>query len=380
MTGHRVRFFAFIFYITSLASGLGHQVDSVELEFLRPEGKWRLEGLLDIAYMMPETRGVDGAPPLFRDQVMDAPEQEHQRIVKTAEQTMRKLLALKYNGKELEWDINFPDFEIEPLDLPPEAGGWALMRVAIDTGEKPGPGKLEIFWNDELESELIVIIEQGENLGLLSIGSGMSATVLELEAPAEGEMVSRAANPSPTARSESWIISGYRNVIPLGPDHLLFILGMFLLAPGWKPLMSQSLLFTFAHSITLALAIHGFISLPPRLIEILIAASIAWIGIENLFLKDLKPSRLFLVFGFGLLHGMGLASAIREKFRDLTGGDVARPLIGFNIGVELAQITVLVCGFLVLWPLRKWTDKVRLIGSIGVALAGLFWMFDRIFP
>ena len=186
----------------------------------------------------------------------------------------------------------------------------------------------------------------------------MSDTILELEAPAAGATTSAAKTPSRAAQSESWIISGYRHVIPLGLDHLLFIFGLFLLAPRWKPLLGQSLLFTVAHSITLALAIFGIISLPSILIEILIAASIAWIGIENLLMKELKPSRLFLVFGFGLLHGMGFASVLREKLGDLSGKQIALPLVSFNVGVELAQITVLACAFLLLWPLRKWTRNI----------------------
>ncbi len=379
MSGFRTSLLALFVFLTSFSGVAAHQVDSVELEFLRTDGKWKLEGLLDIAYMLPESRGVEGAPPLFRDAVMKAPKAEHDRIVKEAENTMRKLLSLKYNGEELKWDIRFPDFETEPLVLPPETGNWALMKAEITTDARPGPGKLEAFWHDDQESELIVIIEEGEQLGLLSISSGMSDKILELEAPKEGETTAVAKTPTRAAQSESWIISGYRHVIPLGLDHLLFIFGLFLLAPRWKPLMGQSLLFTVAHSITLALAIFGVISLPPLLIEILIAASIAWIGIENLLMKELKPSRLFLVFGFGLLHGMGFASVLREKLGDLSGKQIALPLVSFNIGVELAQITVLICAFLLLWPLRKWTKQFQTAGSILVALAGLFWMGERIF-
>lgn len=371
-------FLAWLFLQTASA----HQVDSIELEFLRTDGKWKLEGLLDIAYMMPESRGVEGAPPLFRDDVMAADEQEHARIVQTAEHTMRQLLKLQYNGKELKWDIRFPDFETKPLALPPETGGWALMRAEITVDEQPAPGELVASWHDDQESELIVIIEEGdgEDIGLLSISSGMSDTLLKMSAPAPGKTgPATATTPTPSAQAESWIISGYRHVIPLGLDHLLFIIGLFLLAPKWKPLLGQSLLFTLAHSITLALAIFGFIALPSRLVEILIAASIAWIGIENLLLKNLKPSRLVLVFAFGLLHGLGFAGVLREKLGDLKGAEVALPLLSFNIGVELAQVTVLICAFLILLPLKKYTTQVQQVGSVIVALAGLFWMFERIF-
>lgn len=353
-----------------------HQVDTVELEFLQEDGKWKLEGLLDIAYMLPESRGVEGAPPLFRVDVMDAQPTLHKRIVKEAEATMRKLLKLSFNGKEIPWEIRFPDFEKEPLELPPEEGGWALMKVEITTDARPGPGKFTASWHDDQQSELIIIVEEDGEIGLFPISSGMSETLLKVEA---GETTAPPATPTRTTQAENWIISGYRHVIPLGLDHLLFILGLFLLAPRWKPLMGQSLIFTLAHSITLALCIFGIISLPSRLVEILIAASIAWIGIENLLLREMKPSRLFLVFGFGLLHGMGFASVLKEKLGNLTGKQLALPLLGFNLGVELAQITVLAVAFLILLPLRKWTRNFQTVGSIFVALAGLFWMFERIF-
>lgn len=362
--------------LSGLFPASAHQVDSVELEFLQTDGEWKFEGLLDIAYMLPESRGVEGAPPLFRNDVMDAPAAIHKRIVTQAEATMRKLLSLEYKGKEIPWEIRFPDFEAESLELPPEEGGWALMNAEITTAARPGPGKLVVCWHDDQQSELIVIVEEGEEIGLFPISSGMSEVLLTVVA---GEGAPPPSTPTRVKQAENWIISGYLHVVPMGLDHLLFILGLFLLAPRWKPLMCQSLFFTIAHSITLALCIFGIIALPPRFVEICIAASIAWIGIENLLLRELKPSRLFLVFGFGLLHGMGFASVLREKLGNLTGKQLALPLVGFNVGVELAQISVLAAAFLMLWPLQKWRVKVRVYGSVLIALAGIFWMFERIF-
>lgn len=359
-----------------------HQVDSVELEFLRLPGEWALEGLLDIAYMLPDTRGVEGAPPLFRPDVMAASAEEHAHIRKTAESTMRKLLELRFDGKSLPWTIQFPDFEKKPLVLPPETGDWALMRTRISTKIPSSPGKLEIFWHDDLESELIVIIEEGDQgIGLLSISSGMSAAILEKTSTAGGDadnVVSEETYQQPNYFN-SWVISGFRHVVPLGLDHLLFILGLFLLVPKLKPLLGQSLLFTFAHSITLALTVFGILSFPIRLIEILIAASIAWIGIENVIVKRLKPSRLGVIFIFGLLHGMGFASVLGEKLANYPDENLILPLVGFNLGVELAQVSVLIIAFLVLWPFRRFTPQVRVVGSLLVAAAGLFWMFERIF-
>lgn len=360
--------------LLSIISAAAHQVDSVELELVQGGGKWKFKGLLDIAYMLPESRGVEDAPPLFRKDVMAASPETHARYALEADRMMRKLLKLEYNGKELDWDIRFPEFEQTPLVLSPEEGGWALMKAEITTSALPGPGDFTAYWRDDLQSELIVIIKEEDMIGLFPISSGMSAVLLKV---AEGEN-EPSATPTRAARTESWIVSGFRHVIPLGLDHLLFILGLFLLAPRLKPLLGQSLLFTLAHSITLALAVFGLISLPSRPVEILIAASIAWIGIENLIVREMKPSRLYLVFGFGLLHGLGFAGVLLEKLGALDGKSLALPLIGFNIGVELAQLAVLAVAALLLWPLRQWTPKIQVGGSVLIALAGLFWMFERI--
>ena len=113
---------SFALALITCAVATAHQVDSVELEFLTPEGKWQFEGLLDISYMMPDTRGVAGALPKLRTDVMNAPKQEHDRIVAAAEKTMRSLLTLKFNGEELSWKIRFPDFETGHSSSPPRPG------------------------------------------------------------------------------------------------------------------------------------------------------------------------------------------------------------------------------------------------------------------
>jgi hydrogenase/urease accessory protein HupE len=369
-----------------IPQAFAHQVDSVELQFKTTDDAWIFKGLLDIAYMLPESRGVADAPPLMRKDVMAAPKSAHDRYVAVAERTMRKLLVLKFNGKTLNWKIDFPDFEKQPLVLPPETGGWALMNTVIHIEPQPGPGNFEVFWNDNLSSELIILARKGDKLDPISVFSGMSNTLLKVSA-AEPTSNSNTADtakpttalPSTQARALSWLTSGFYHVIPIGLDHILFILGLFLLVPRWKPLLGQSLLFTTAHSITLALAVFGIIKLPSLLVEVLIAASIAWIGIENLFTKKLKPSRLYLVFGFGLLHGLGFASVLREKVGDLPFDQLILPLVSFNVGVELAQIALLICAFILLIPFKKWTPQIQKVGSFFIALAGLFWMYERLF-
>ena len=142
-------------------------------------------------------------------------------------------------------------------------------------------------------------------------------------------------------------------------------------------MVGQSLLFTLSHSVSLALAVFGVVHLDERLVEILIAFSIAFIGVENLFTEMLGRRRVLLVLGFGLVHGLGFASVLAGKLKGLPREQLAGPLLGFNVGVELAQISVLIAAFLVLLPLKRWTRRVQTVGSVLVALTGIGWMVER---
>lgn len=349
-----------------------HQVASVELEFLKLDSSWRLAGEMDIAYMLPETRDVPGGLPLSRAAAMKYPKEELARIRTETENTLRKLIRITFADRDAKWRVEFPDFEREPFELPPEAGDIALISVHLEIESVATSGELQIHWAGEQETELIILVDEGDDPQIISTLPGGKLTLLRKDASGTATAVDRPV-------FWTWILSGFHHVIPLGLDHLLFILGLFLLIPKWKPLLGQSLLFTTAHSMTLALAVLGYVAIPSKFVEIMIAVSIAWIGIENLFTRKLGKQRLILVFCFGLLHGLGFASVLAEKLGDIPREELLQPLLGFNLGVELAQITVLCAAFLVLWPLRKWQIQAQMAGSVFVALAGLGWMVERIF-
>lgn len=349
-----------------------HQVPSVELEFLKLDHEWRLEGEMDIAYMLPETRNVPGGPPLSRAAVMKSPPEEMARIRRETENTLRKLIQITFAGKEVPWRVEFPDFQKDPFALPPEAGDIALLTTRMIIDAQPGAGELRVRWAGEQETELIILTEEGEEANVVSTLPGGDLMLLKQTDDGGHALVDK-----PLAGG--FLLLGFHHV--LGVDHILFILGLFLLIPEWKPLMGQSLLFTLAHSITLALAVLVKLPLSDFWVENLIALSIAWIGIENLFTRKLGTQRLILVFCFGLLHGLGFASVLSTKLDGIPRNQLAGPLLGFNVGVELAQIAILVVAFVLLWPLRKWTPQVRVIGSAVVALVGIAWVIQRLaFP
>ena len=178
----------------------------------------------------------------------------------------------------------------------------------------------------------------------------------------------------------SYIMLGFEHIIPKGTDHLLFILGIFLLSIKLKPLLWQVTMFTLAHTITLGLSMNGMISLPANIVEPLIALSIAYIGIENIFHKTLHKSRLALVFIFGLLHGLGFAGVLSDF--GMPDKDFAIALISFNVGVELAQLTVIALAFatVAFWFRHKhWYRRVIIIpGSVIISITGLLWTIQRI--
>jgi hydrogenase/urease accessory protein HupE len=178
----------------------------------------------------------------------------------------------------------------------------------------------------------------------------------------------------------TYLVLGFEHILPRGLDHILFILGIFLLSTHMRPLLWQVTMFTIAHTITLGLSMRGVISLPPNVVEPLIALSIAWIGVENMFAHSLHKSRLVIVFIFGLLHGMGFASVLADF--GMPANAFMTALISFNIGVELGQLAVILLAFLAVgfWFGNKhWYRPVIVVPcSLLIAVTGLYWTWDRI--
>ncbi len=177
----------------------------------------------------------------------------------------------------------------------------------------------------------------------------------------------------------SYITLGFEHIFPRGSDHILFILGLFLFSRKLKPLLWQVTMFTLAHTITLGLSMYQLFSLPSTIVEPLIALSIAYVGIENIFAHKLKTHRLLLVFGFGLLHGLGFAGVLTEF--GMPDNAFAVALISFNIGVELGQLFIILLAFLLVGLCcrhKPWYRKFIMIPlSLLIATIGLYWALDR---
>ena len=191
-----------------------------------------------------------------------------------------------------------------------------------------------------------------------------------------------AYTPKPfTQVATEYTVLGFEHIVPKGIDHILFVLGLFLLSVKLRPLLLQVTAFTLAHSITLGLTIYGVISLSPSVIEPLIALSIVAVGIENMLVKTVKIRRVVVVFLFGLLHGMGFAGVLSQL--GLPESDFATALVFFNIGVEAGQLFVIAVAFLcVFWLLKKqqlYRQWVVIPVSALISLIGLYWTYERLF-
>jgi hydrogenase/urease accessory protein HupE len=204
----------------------------------------------------------------------------------------------------------------------------------------------------------------------------------------DGDAMSRpfpiAANVRPATRFEivaQYLQLGFLHIVPEGLDHILFVLGIFLLTTKLKPILVQVTAFTIAHSVTLGLTMYGIVSLASRVVEPLIALSVAYVAIENMMTSKLTPWRPAVVFGFGLLHGMGFAGVLTEL--RLPRAEIIPALISFNVGIELAQLTVIAAAFFTVafWYRDKWWYRARIAvpASAAIAATGLFWTVQRVF-
>jgi hydrogenase/urease accessory protein HupE len=214
------------------------------------------------------------------------------------------------------------------------------------------------------------------HLGVIAIDGHETAFVAALAQ----ETIEADATPSSSFRATSFprmVLTGIEHILT-GYDHLAFLVGLLLLGGRVRSLVGIITAFTVAHSITLCLAALHVVSLSPSFVEPAIALSIAYVGVENLFVKD-ASKRWRITFPFGLLHGFGFAGALTAL--DLPRAQLPAALFGFNLGVEIGQLGVLAVVLPVVLLARKnawfrdWGVKAL---SVGIAVAGVAWFVQRV--
>ncbi len=178
-----------------------------------------------------------------------------------------------------------------------------------------------------------------------------------------------------------YIQLGFEHILPLGLDHILFVLSLFLLNPKLKSILWQATAFTIAHTVTLGLSMYKIIEPPTNIVESLIALSILYVALENIFSTRLKASRIGVVFIFGLVHGMGFASALGQL--GLPPSSYFSSLLMFNVGVELGQITVILIAWFLLakWFSNKPYYRQRIVIPISmmICIVAAYWSVERLF-
>lgn len=180
----------------------------------------------------------------------------------------------------------------------------------------------------------------------------------------------------------TYIHSGIIHIIPAGLDHILFVLGLLAFGLSGRGLMLQVSVFTVAHTMTLAAASLGLVTIPGSIVEPLIALSIAWIGIENIFRKSARValSRVVVVFAFGLLHGLGFASVLADF--GLPQSAYVVGLLSFNVGVEIGQLAIVVPIFFLLKAVKITPPQFRrgfqIPVSALISAVGMFWFVERV--
>ncbi len=310
-----------------------------------------------------------------------APEALNQEFEKVSESFLNKM-ALKFDGKRE--PVKILDVEI------PEVGDLDLVRDSkIEIAGLIPEGVKAISWSwDKSLGNAVFRVSSEENPELyssyLTDGASSDPVIIAIAVDcSDPENQSREGCATQTGWWQTlvnYIGVGFEHIVPKGLDHILFVIGLFLLSTRLKPLLIQVTSFTLAHSITLALGIFGVVSISPTIVEPLIAASIVYVCIENIFAEKLSRLRPILVFMFGLLHGLGFASVLTEfglKEENFISG-----LIGFNLGVELGQLSVIAACFITFgyWFGKKswYHSRITIPASIVIALIAIYWFAERV--
>ena len=336
--------------------------------YLPGDGSYRIDVSVDVDALAlgldPET---DSAVVAAQMDALDAGALEAAR--ERAAEAVRQLTRIEADGRTIDPDtVTFPQ-EGTPAataaEIPTVLGTIARLdgrlpggTQAVGFGASPALKTLHVVFFDAAREEPVRFI--------VDPGRTSPAYALDAAAPVEQNVYLR------------YLVLGFEHILPKGLDHILFVVGLFLLSAKLRPLLWQVTAFTVAHSVTLALSMLGVVELPSHIVESLIALSIAYVAIENLFTERLHAWRTALVFGFGLLHGLGFAGVLREL--GLPPNDFFPALLSFNAGVELGQLSVVALAFVLAGRFRKspWYRRAIVLPvSAAIALTGLYWAWER---
>jgi hypothetical protein len=357
-----------ILLILTASAVHAHELGKIQVyaTFLK-DGTYRIDIPVDPAHLWPGDKGGTAGATRYGPIAGLTPAVD-QRLGKFI-RTLVESSTIQFDGKPVA-----PKVEIVPpaADDPPERATLRL-RGPIPAGSRTFNWKEEGALGRLGTYPLILLIEGEESSVWQWLDAGATSPDFSL--------AKAAVPPTRMAVVRQYLTLGFTHIVPAGPDHILFVLGIFLLSRRLKPILQQVTAFTVAHTLTLALSIYGVVRLPPSIVEPLIALSIVFVAVENILVPELRPSRIALVFCFGLLHGLGFAGVLSEM--GLPRSEFLTALLSFNLGVEGGQLAVISVAFLLVGlPFRGqawYRQRVVVPASCLIAAVGLYWSVQRVF-
>ncbi len=349
-------------FIAATSMARGHVVTQIYGEWKAADSAWQIEILFDAGYAVPEWRGDESAPAPRREWLAGLGEAGWAPLRAEAERYLRECLAVESAAGVSEWEVVFPDFAETPPDFPVLLNDGAYFRMEL-RGTERLVGTPIVRWAEGERPTLVLRLPGKEGQGAyLSLPAGQSA-----------ELAGGRPDWHETFRQ------GFLHVVPEGWDHVLFVMGLFFYRRAWRPLLAQSLAFTAAHTVTLGLAAGGLVRVSGGWVEPVIALSLVAVALENLRSEQPRAGRVRLpiVFGFGLIHGLGFAGALSTWLQPGKGFMTA--LLSANLGVEAAQAAVLAVAWIATlrWHRTKIYRAVRLSGCLAIAATGAWWFAGR---
>ena len=345
------------------ATLIAHELGTTRVSILLNDGKtYDVDVITDAAALVEKLEASNGESP-----VADLrPDRLRARLERFGEQFSRRV-AVRFDASEVRPAITYA--------VSPGADAASSPVATIHLSGQIPPGATYFTWRYAWTfASYAVTVRRAatDNPTTEWLEGGQSSAPVALKAPAP------AIDRFGTARR--YLALGFTHILPGGLDHVLFVLGIYLLSGRARSVLWQVSAFTVAHSITLGLSMYGLVSVSPRIVEPLIALSIAYVAIENMFLSELKSWRVALVFGFGLLHGMGFAGALREL--GLPRSEFVPALLTFNVGVEAGQLAVIGTAFLLVgWYSadRIWyRSRIVVPASTLIACTAVYWTIQRL--
>ena len=346
----------FVCFVFSLTPAYAHPVPYSFLDLRLSRGG--MEGTL-VAHIVDLAHDLNVTP---AESLLDPATAESMK--EPIQSLLRQRLKIVADGRSLEFAL---------ARIEPQAERQALaLHLRFNTNALPGSLDIQcaLFPYDSQHQTFLNVYEEGR-LIRQEIFDKDHATRAYFSGSSQGAF----------AVVKKFIPAGIYHIFT-GPDHILFIVGLLLLGGSLLRLLSIVTAFTIAHSITLSLAALDLLSPPARLIEPAIALSIVYVGIDNLMVgktgRDVRP---LIAFFFGLVHGFGFATVLKEF--GLPSQALGWSLFSFNFGVEIGQVCIVLVVATMLAALRNRNkalgERIASFGSIGVILAGSYWFILRVF-